>query len=80
MKKISIGSFEVGGGAPLVLIAGPCVIEDEEKTMEIARDLKRLTGKRQSKAPRSSSSLTAKLKRVQWQRNCWRCTKKSARK
>ena len=45
MKKISIGSFEVGGGAPLVLIAGPCVIEDEEKTMEIARDLKGLTGK-----------------------------------
>ena len=45
MKKISIGSFDVGGGAPLVLIAGPCVIEDEEKTMEIARDLKELTGK-----------------------------------
>ena len=45
MKKISIGDFEVGGGAPLVLIAGPCVIEDEEKTMEIARDLKGMTGK-----------------------------------
>jgi 2-dehydro-3-deoxyphosphooctonate aldolase (KDO 8-P synthase) len=45
MKKISIGGFEVGGGAPLVLIAGPCVIEDEEKTMGIAHDLKELTGK-----------------------------------
>jgi 2-dehydro-3-deoxyphosphooctonate aldolase (KDO 8-P synthase) len=44
MKKISIGDFEVGGGAPFVLIAGPCVIEDEEKTMEIARDLKEMTG------------------------------------
>ncbi|OIP89199.1 MAG: 3-deoxy-8-phosphooctulonate synthase [Syntrophobacterales bacterium CG_4_8_14_3_um_filter_58_8] len=45
MEKISIGGFEVGGGAPLVLIAGPCVIEDEEKSMEIARDLKEMTGK-----------------------------------
>jgi 2-dehydro-3-deoxyphosphooctonate aldolase (KDO 8-P synthase) len=43
MKKISVGGFEIGGGAPLVLIAGPCVIEDEEKTVEIARDLKALT-------------------------------------
>lgn len=45
MKKIIIGDFEVGGGAPFVLIAGPCVIEDEEKCMEIARDLKEMTGK-----------------------------------
>jgi len=45
MKKIRIGSFEVGGGAPLVLIAGPCVIENEEKSMEIAGHLKGLTGK-----------------------------------
>lgn len=45
MKKIRIGDFDVGGGAPLVLIAGPCVIESEEKTMEIARELKELTGK-----------------------------------
>ena len=44
MKKISVGGFEIGGGAPLVLIAGPCVIEDEEKTVKIARDLKALTG------------------------------------
>jgi 2-dehydro-3-deoxyphosphooctonate aldolase (KDO 8-P synthase) len=45
MKKISIGDFEVGGGAPFVLIAGPCVIEDEKKSMDIARGLKGVTEK-----------------------------------
>jgi len=44
MKKINVGGMEIGGGAPLVLIAGPCVIEDEEMTAKIARDLKALTG------------------------------------
>lgn len=40
MKKIYVGGVEIGGGAPLALIAGPCVIEDEAMTMKIARDLK----------------------------------------
>jgi len=42
MKKIKIGNFEIGGGAPLVLIAGPCVIEDEDSAMSIAGELKRI--------------------------------------
>lgn len=33
----------IGGGAPLVLIAGPCVIEEEQRTTEIAFFLKELT-------------------------------------
>jgi 2-dehydro-3-deoxyphosphooctonate aldolase (KDO 8-P synthase) len=45
MKKIKIGKAFMGGGEPFALIAGPCVIEDEGKTMEIARDLKKLTEK-----------------------------------
>ena len=45
MKPIHVGRLEIGGGAPLALIAGPCVIESEEKTMEIAGYLKELTGK-----------------------------------
>ena len=45
MKTIRIGRLSIGGGAPLVLIAGPCVIENEEKTMEIAGFLKNLTEK-----------------------------------
>ncbi|MHB8091490.1 MAG: 3-deoxy-8-phosphooctulonate synthase [Syntrophales bacterium] len=42
MKKIKMGDFEIGGGAPLVLIAGPCVIEDEDSAMSIAGELKRM--------------------------------------
>ena len=45
MKPIHVGRLEIGGGSPLALIAGPCVIESEEKTMEIAGYLKDLTGK-----------------------------------
>lgn len=43
MKPIRVGRLSMGGGAPLVLIAGPCVIEDEGKSLEIARYLKELT-------------------------------------
>ncbi len=45
MNPIRVGRLLIGGGAPLALIAGPCVIEDEAKTLEIARYLKELTGK-----------------------------------
>lgn len=34
----------IGGAAPFVLIAGPCVIEDEETTREIAVFLKNIAG------------------------------------
>lgn len=43
MKKISLNNFIIGGGAPFVLIAGPCVIEDGQKTRDIAKYLKDLT-------------------------------------
>jgi 2-dehydro-3-deoxyphosphooctonate aldolase (KDO 8-P synthase) len=43
MKQIRLHDFAIGGGAPFVLIAGPCVIEDERQTHEIARYLKDLT-------------------------------------
>ena len=43
MNPIHVGRLLIGGGAPLVLIAGPCVIEDEAKTLEIARCLKEMT-------------------------------------
>jgi 2-dehydro-3-deoxyphosphooctonate aldolase (KDO 8-P synthase) len=38
--KIKVADFWVGGGE-LVMIAGPCVIEDAELTLDIARTLKR---------------------------------------
>ncbi len=36
-KPIKIGNVTVGGGAPLVLIAGPCVIEGSQRTLHIGR-------------------------------------------
>ncbi len=43
MNEITIGDFIIGGVNPFVLIAGPCVIEDETITRNIAAHLKDLT-------------------------------------
>ncbi|MBW1866661.1 MAG: 3-deoxy-8-phosphooctulonate synthase [Deltaproteobacteria bacterium] len=40
---VKTGNVSIGRGCPLVLIAGPCVIEDYKTTFEIARFLKELT-------------------------------------
>jgi 2-dehydro-3-deoxyphosphooctonate aldolase (KDO 8-P synthase) len=40
---VQIGNLKVGDTQPLILIAGPCVIENYEKTLEIASYLKELT-------------------------------------
>ena len=45
VKPINIGDLIIGGGSPLVLIAGPCVIEDYETTRQIAGHLKETTDK-----------------------------------
>lgn len=42
---VKIGNILIGKGSPLVLISGPCVIEDYETTFEIASFLKELTSK-----------------------------------
>ncbi|HEY3789973.1 MAG TPA: 3-deoxy-8-phosphooctulonate synthase [Urbifossiella sp.] len=39
-QPISVGSHTVGGGAPLLWICGPCVIESHESTLKIAETLK----------------------------------------
>jgi 2-dehydro-3-deoxyphosphooctonate aldolase (KDO 8-P synthase) len=36
-REVTVGSAVVGGGRPLCLIAGPCVIEDHAMTVEMAR-------------------------------------------
>jgi 2-dehydro-3-deoxyphosphooctonate aldolase (KDO 8-P synthase) len=42
-KSVRIGPFTLGGGkSPLLLIAGPCVIEDPTLTLEIAQALKEM--------------------------------------
>ena len=42
MNQIILDDLKIGDGAPFILIAGPCVIEDEEKTAAIASCLKKL--------------------------------------
>jgi len=44
MEEVRIGDVRIGKGHPLVLIAGPCVLEDEALTLEIAKELKKLCG------------------------------------
>jgi 2-dehydro-3-deoxyphosphooctonate aldolase (KDO 8-P synthase) len=40
VKPVSIGSFAVGGGSPIALIAGPCVIESPAHASDLALALK----------------------------------------
>ena len=42
-SKVKIGNVTVGGGAPLALIAGPCVIEGTERTLKIGRAIREIT-------------------------------------
>ena len=43
MKDFSLGRTRLGSQRPLALIAGPCVIEDRQLTLEIAVELKRIS-------------------------------------
>ena len=45
MKSLNLGEIAIGEGAPLAIIAGPCVIESEEHTLFVAEELKRLVSK-----------------------------------
>ncbi|MDR3592306.1 MAG: 3-deoxy-8-phosphooctulonate synthase [Negativicutes bacterium] len=40
MKAVQVRDIAIGGKNPLVLIAGPCVIESAERTLRIGRDVK----------------------------------------
>jgi 2-dehydro-3-deoxyphosphooctonate aldolase (KDO 8-P synthase) len=44
MNEVRIGKIRIGKGNPLVLIAGPCVLEGEANALEIAKQLKELCG------------------------------------
>ena len=45
MREIKIKDIKIGAGNPLVLIAGPCVIEDRNSTLKTAKLLKELTAR-----------------------------------
>jgi 2-dehydro-3-deoxyphosphooctonate aldolase (KDO 8-P synthase) len=42
-KTISIGTVQIGGNHPLVLIAGPCVVENREITFQTAKTILSIT-------------------------------------
>jgi len=41
--SVRVGGITIGGGAPLVLIGGPCAIENEEHAVMVAERLKAIT-------------------------------------
>ena len=45
MKTVTISSISVGGGNPLVLIAGPCVVENRDMIFSTASKIKEITSR-----------------------------------
>ncbi len=43
MHTVKIADFEVGAGNPLVLLAGPCVLESYERALYIGKGIKEIT-------------------------------------
>jgi len=41
---VNVNKIQIGGNAPIVLIAGPCVVESEKITLQTAEEIKRITG------------------------------------
>ena len=46
-KAISIGTIQIGGGHPLVLIAGPCVVENREMILHTAKIIRTIAERNQ---------------------------------
>jgi 2-dehydro-3-deoxyphosphooctonate aldolase (KDO 8-P synthase) len=46
-KVISIGAIHIGGGHPLVLIAGPCVVENREMILQTAKVIRTIAERNQ---------------------------------
>ena len=45
MHIINVGPYKVGPGQPLLLLAGPCVLEGYEHSLAIGQEVKRICGK-----------------------------------
>jgi len=45
MKIVTISSISLGGGSPLVLIAGPCVVENRDMIFSTAHKIKEITSR-----------------------------------
>ena len=42
MHIVTVGPYKVGPGQPLLLLAGPCVLEGYEHSLAIGREVKRI--------------------------------------
>ncbi len=42
-KVVQIGAVQIGGGLPITLIAGPCVIESQDHTLRMAEAIKQIS-------------------------------------
>lgn len=42
---VEVNKIKIGDGNPLVLIAGPCIVENEEMIMQTANEIKQITSK-----------------------------------
>ncbi|MEN6565035.1 MAG: 3-deoxy-8-phosphooctulonate synthase [Veillonellales bacterium] len=45
MHSVTIGPVTIGGKQPIALIAGPCVIEDPQRTLKIGRAIQEITAR-----------------------------------
>jgi 2-dehydro-3-deoxyphosphooctonate aldolase (KDO 8-P synthase) len=45
VRAVPVGSFTVGGGSPIALIAGPCVVESPGHALEIATAIKEIAAR-----------------------------------
>ena len=45
MNKVKVRDFTIGGGSPLVLLAGPCVLEEMDRCLLIGRTIKEITAR-----------------------------------
>jgi 2-dehydro-3-deoxyphosphooctonate aldolase (KDO 8-P synthase) len=45
VAEVRVGSVGIGGGNPLILIAGPCVIEDESHLLRVGEELLSICGR-----------------------------------
>jgi 2-dehydro-3-deoxyphosphooctonate aldolase (KDO 8-P synthase) len=45
VKRIRVHDITIGGGSPLVLIAGPCVVEGRDIALRTAEQIKKVAGK-----------------------------------
>ena len=44
-REVKVGNFTIGGNKRFALIAGPCAIESEEMSIEVAKKIKEICDK-----------------------------------